>query len=189
MGNTQSSTDSAVAAADRGFDRALGSAAAGYRLLGWSVAATEQGIFLDLGPTAIALAMPGKAGARVLADLKARMLAGPTLVLPGPRERWVFLAELVALLPTQLQAPADVQLVRPPHRVALPPTLGQPADRGAALAPAFHRGARAGQGGGFGGRLTGPAATGAEPSQRRAGIGGTRPTVRTVGRYRNGRPW
>ncbi|GDY28896.1 hypothetical protein [Gandjariella thermophila] len=125
MGSTQSSTDSAVAAADRGFDRALGSAAAGYRLLGWSVVVAEHGIFLELGPTAIAVAMPGRAGSRVLADLKSRMLAGPTLVIPGPQERWVFLAELVALLPTQLQAPADVQLVRPPHRVVLPPTLTQ----------------------------------------------------------------
>jgi hypothetical protein len=124
MGSTQSSTDSAVTA-DRGFERALGSAAAGYRLLGWSVVVADHGLFLELGPTAIAVAMPGRAGTRVLADLKSRMLAGPTLILPGPPERWVFFAELVALLPTQLQAPADVQLVRPPHRVILPPTLTQ----------------------------------------------------------------
>jgi hypothetical protein len=58
-------------------EQLLGEAIAGYRLLGWRVSVTEQGVFLPLGPSTTALAMPARIGSRVLADLKARMLAGP----------------------------------------------------------------------------------------------------------------
>ncbi|MBW4720952.1 hypothetical protein [Saccharothrix obliqua] len=108
---------------DRAHRHALGEAVAGYRLLGWKVSVTEQGVFLPLGPATTALAMPARIGSRVLADLKARMLAGPVTVIPGPREHWIFLAELVALLPTHLKAPPEVQFVRSPQRIALPPTM------------------------------------------------------------------
>ena len=108
---------------DRAHQQALGEAIAGYRLLGWKVSVTEQGVFLPLGPATTALAMPARIGSRVLADLKARMLAGPVTVIPGPREHWIFLAELVALLPTHLKAPAEVQFVRSPQRIELPPTM------------------------------------------------------------------
>ncbi|KAA2261798.1 hypothetical protein F0L68_15435 [Solihabitans fulvus] len=104
-------------------DRALGEALAAYRVLGWHVSVTEQGVFLPLGPATTALAMPARIGSRVLADLRSRMLAGPVLVLPGPREHWIFLAELVALLPTHLKAPPEVQFVKSPHRIVLPPTM------------------------------------------------------------------
>ncbi|MCP2170226.1 hypothetical protein [Goodfellowiella coeruleoviolacea] len=102
--------------------RALGEALAGYRVLGWQVSASEQGVFLPLGPATTGLVMPARTGSRVLADLKARMLAGPVIAIPGPREQWIFLAELVALLPAHLRAPAQVQFVRSPQRVVLPPT-------------------------------------------------------------------
>ncbi|WNV84230.1 hypothetical protein [Umezawaea sp. Da 62-37] len=107
----------------RAHEQLLGEAIAGYRLLGWRVSVTEQGVFLLLGPSTTALVMPARIGSRVLADLKARMLAGPVTVIPGPREHWIFLAELVALLPTHLKAPPEVQFVRSPQRIALPPTM------------------------------------------------------------------
>lgn len=116
-------SDRLVRPADRDRERVLGEALLAYRTLGWQVSVTDQGVFLPLGPATTALAMPARIGSSVLADLKARMLAGPVLVLPGPREHWIFLAELVALLPTQLKAPPEVQFLRSPHRVVLPPTM------------------------------------------------------------------
>lgn len=123
ISTAETGTGSAGIPRNRGHERAIGEAVAGYRLLGWQVTVTEQGVFLPLGPATTALAMPARIGSRVLADLKSRMLAGPVTVIPGPREHWIFLAELVALLPTHLKAPAEVQFVRSPHRIALPPTM------------------------------------------------------------------
>jgi hypothetical protein len=122
--STSTDTTAARAAAhdNRAHQRAVGEAIAGYRLLGWQVTVTEQGVFLPLGPATTALAMPARIASRVLADLKARMLAGPVTVIPGPREHWIFLAELVALMPTHLKAPPEVRFVRSPNRIALPPT-------------------------------------------------------------------
>ncbi|MCP2258609.1 hypothetical protein LX15_002307 [Streptoalloteichus tenebrarius] len=104
-------------------DRSMTEVAASYaRLMGWPVVVTEKGILLPLSSAHTALSMPEHVGVGVLAGLRARMLAGPVLAVPGPQPHWIFLAELVALLPTQLTTPADVRFVRAPHQVLLPPS-------------------------------------------------------------------
>ncbi|SHE98778.1 hypothetical protein [Streptoalloteichus hindustanus] len=123
MGSTHSAVAAAVAPEDRAAERSMPEIAASYaRLMGWPVVVTDNGILLPLSSAHTALTMPEHRGVDVLAGLRARMLAGPVLAVPGPQPRWVFLAELVALLPTQLTTPAEVRFVRAPHQVPLPPS-------------------------------------------------------------------
>ncbi|WP_229686653.1 hypothetical protein [Longimycelium tulufanense] len=123
MRSATSAVESTVTPEESGMERGLADVAASYaRLMGWPVVVSDNGILLPLSPASTALTMPEHLGQGVLAGLKARMLAGPVLALPGPQPRWVFLAELVALLPTQLTSPFEVQFVRAPHQVLLPPT-------------------------------------------------------------------
>ena len=82
----ETGTGSAGIPQNRGHARAIGEAVAGYRLLGWQVTVTEQGVFLPLGPATTALAMPARIGSRVLADLKSRMLAAEQVPAAS---RWI----------------------------------------------------------------------------------------------------
>lgn len=121
------------------FGRTLGEVVANYRMLGWKVTVTEQGVLLPLGPTTTGLVMPARIGSAVLAELRARMLAGPTIVIPGPQENWMFLAELVALLPAQLRTPSEIRFVRSPSSLVLPPTMTAYGRVRWANAPSFSR--------------------------------------------------
>jgi hypothetical protein len=136
---TQPVHATAQLAPDRSFGRSLGEVVANYRILGWKVSVTEQGVMLPLGPTTTALVMPARIGSAVLAELRARMLAGPTLVIPSPQENWLFLAELVALLPAPLRSPSEIRFVRSPNNVVLPPTMTPYGRVRWANAPSFNR--------------------------------------------------
>ena len=125
--------------ADQRFGRTLGEVVANYRILGWKVKVADNRVMLPLGPSTTALVMPARIGSAVLAELRARMLAGPALVIPGATEHWVFLAELVALLPSQLRTPPEIRFVRSPRSILLPPTATPYGSIRWANAPSFNR--------------------------------------------------
>lgn len=110
--------------------------------LGWVTTIVGSQLFLKLGKGLVGASMASGVGAEVNHQLTLRGLGYPVLHLPGPRDKWVFLAchDIGSPLPS---APHFITVLRAGDRVPLPPSahlygkvnwVVQPEDSGIASA-------------------------------------------------------
>lgn len=88
--------------------------------LGWSVAATDTGVFLSLGNGMVGVIVPPAVASNVFDLLRRRGTVGPVLSVTNGRPCWIFLAESNGLIVSRDDLPPNVVVLSCPSRVRLP---------------------------------------------------------------------